>query len=135
MKDPLEVFLRKCLRSFPGPSMFLSGRIKWIILSFPHRNSKIIFALGSWDDFWSLWYRIRTGPFFCFYTLWKWHCDVYLMFETKCVNCCQVQLKKSKSWEPYWTGVNISLKIENHSGTRKNIPKFSIVQNLIFYWI
>ena len=32
-------------------------------------------------------------------------------------------------------GVNISLKIENYSGTGKNIPKFSVVQKIIFYWI
>ena len=77
-KTYYTLFLKKCLWPCPGPSMYSSERINWIILSFPHRISKILFVLGSWDDSWSLGYRIGTGPFFCYYTIWKWHCDLIL---------------------------------------------------------
>ena len=56
--------LKKCLWPRLGPSMYLSERINWIISSFPHRISKILFVLGSWDDFGSIGCRIGKCPFF-----------------------------------------------------------------------
>ena len=64
--------LKKCLRPCPGPSMYLSERINWIILSFPWRISKILLDSGSWDNFGRLRSRIRDGSFY-----------VYLKFETR----------------------------------------------------
>ena len=58
------LLLKKCLWPRPGPSMYLSERINWIISSFPRRISKILFVLGSWDDFGSLGCRIGECPFF-----------------------------------------------------------------------
>ena len=63
-KTYYSLFLKKYLWPCPGPSMYLSERINWIISSFPHRISKILFVLGSWDDFGSLGCRIRKCPFF-----------------------------------------------------------------------
>ena len=57
-KTYYTLFLKMCLRPCPGLSMYLSERINWIISSFPHRISKILFVLGSWDDFGSLGCRI-----------------------------------------------------------------------------
>ena len=65
------LFLKKCLWSFPGLSMYLSERINWIISSFPHRISKILFGLGSWGNFESLGCRIGTGYFFWYLNFWK----------------------------------------------------------------
>ena len=62
------LLFKKCLWLCLGLSMYLSERTNWIISSFPHRISKILFVLGSWDDFGSLWCRIGEGPFF--YELW-----------------------------------------------------------------
>ena len=42
-------FLKKCLRLYPGTSLSLSKMINWIIFSFPHRISKILFLMGRWD--------------------------------------------------------------------------------------
>ena len=58
------LLLKKCLWPCPGPSMYLSERIDWIISSFPHKISKIIFVVGSLDDVGSLGCRIRKCPFF-----------------------------------------------------------------------
>ena len=47
----------------------------------------------------------------------------------------QVFSFKSAQCSLFWgmsTGVNILLKIENYSGTDKNIPKFYIIQNIDF---
>ena len=63
MKDLLHSFVKKCLRPCPGLSMHLSERINWNISSFPHRISKILFVLGSWDHFGSLGCRIGECPF------------------------------------------------------------------------
>ena len=65
------LLLKKCLWPCPGPSMYLSERINWIISSFPHRISKILFVLGSWDDFEGLGCRIGTGYFFWYLNFWK----------------------------------------------------------------
>ena len=65
------LLLKKCLWPCPGPSMYLSERINWIISSFPHRISKILFVLGSWDDFECLGCRIGTGYFFWYSNFWK----------------------------------------------------------------
>ena len=63
-KTYYTLLLKKCLRPCPGPSMYLTEKINWIISSFPHRISKILFVLGSWDDFGSLWCRIGECSFF-----------------------------------------------------------------------
>ena len=70
-KTYYTLFLKKCLWPCPGPSMYLSERINWIISSFPHRISKILFVLGSWDDFEGLGCRIGTGYFFWYLNFWK----------------------------------------------------------------
>ena len=49
--------------SCPGPSMYLSEWINWIISSFPQWISKILFVLGSWDHFGSMGCRNRECPF------------------------------------------------------------------------
>ena len=59
-----KFLLKKCLRPCPGPSMSLSRRINWINSTFPSRNSKILFVLGSWDDFGRLECRIWSVFFF-----------------------------------------------------------------------
>ena len=61
------ILLKMCLWPCPEPSMYLSERINWIILSFPHRISKILFVMGSWDHFGSLGCGIGECPFFCSY--------------------------------------------------------------------
>ena len=53
-KTYYSLFLKKYLWPCPCPSMYLSERTNWIISSFPHRISKILFVLGRWDDFGSL---------------------------------------------------------------------------------
>ena len=63
-KTYYRFLLKKYLRSCPGPSMSLSRRIDWIILSFPHRISKILFVVGSWDGFGSQGCGIGESPFF-----------------------------------------------------------------------
>ena len=70
-KTYYSLFLKKYLWPCPGPSMYLSERINWIISSFPHRISKILFVLGSWDDFECLGCRIGTGYFFWYLDFWK----------------------------------------------------------------
>ena len=65
------LLLKKCLWPCPGPSMYLSERINWIISSFPHRISKILFVLGSWDNFESLRCKIGTGHLFWYLSFWK----------------------------------------------------------------
>ena len=62
-KTYYSLFLKKYLWPCPGPSMYLSERINWIISSFPHWISKILFVLGSWDHFFSLGCRIGECPF------------------------------------------------------------------------
>ena len=57
MKDLLLTFAQKMYQA-------LSKRINGKITSFPHRISKILFVLGSLDDFGSLGCRIGEGPFF-----------------------------------------------------------------------
>ena len=81
------LLLKTCLWPCPGLSMYLSDRINWIISSFPHRISKILLILGSWDDFRSLRCRIGECSFFCCLTTWKKHC-AYLL----------------KSWHLQWIG-------------------------------
>ena len=76
-KTYYTLFLKKCLWPCPGPSMYLSERINWIISSFPHRISKILFVLGSWDHFGSLGCGIGECPFFCCLTTWKKHCATH----------------------------------------------------------
>ena len=63
-KTCYTLFLKMCLRPCPGPSMYLFERINWIISSFPHRISKILFVLGCWGVFVSLESRIGEGLFF-----------------------------------------------------------------------
>ena len=70
-KTYYTLFLKKCLWSCPGLSMYLSERMNWIISSFPHRISKILFVLGSWYHFGSMGYRFGECPFFCCLTIWK----------------------------------------------------------------
>ena len=94
-KTYYKFLLKKYLRSCPGPSMSLSGRINWIISSFPHRISKILFVLGSWDDSRSLGYRIGTGPFFCYYTIWQWHCDMIHFYALSEIWCSEIQNRHS----------------------------------------
>ena len=76
-KTYYKLLLKKCLRSCLGPSMCLSARINWIISSFPHRISKILFVLGSWDKFECLGCRIGTGYFFWYLNFRKntMHCS------------------------------------------------------------
>ena len=69
-KTYYTLLLKKCLGSCLGPSMYLSERINWIISSFPHWISKILFYLVSWDNFEGLGCRIGTF-FFCYSTFWK----------------------------------------------------------------
>ena len=57
-------FLKKCHISCPRLSMYLSEKINWIISSFPHRISIIVFCLGSLDDFGSMECRIGECSFF-----------------------------------------------------------------------
>ena len=66
-----SLFLKKCLWPCLGLSMYLSYRINWIISSFPHRISKILFVLGSWNDFEGLGCRIGTGYFFWYLNFWR----------------------------------------------------------------
>ena len=54
MRDILHTLAKKYLRLCSGQSVYLFKRINWIISSFPHRISKILFGLGSWDAFGSL---------------------------------------------------------------------------------
>ena len=70
-KSYYTLLLKKCLRPCPGLSMYLSERINWIISSFPRWISKILFVLGSWDNFESLGCRIGTGYFFWYSNFWK----------------------------------------------------------------
>ena len=65
------LLLKKCLRPCPGPSMYLSERTNCIISSFHHRILKILFVLGSRDDFKCLGCRIGTGYFFWYLDFWK----------------------------------------------------------------
>ena len=46
-KTYCTLLLKKCLRPCPGLSMYLSEKINWIISSFPHRISKILFYLAK----------------------------------------------------------------------------------------
>ena len=70
-KTCYTLLLKKWLKLCPGPSMYLSERINWIILSFPHRISKILFTLGTWDDSWGPGWKIGNGFFFWYLNFWK----------------------------------------------------------------
>ena len=51
--------------------MSLSVGVDWIISSFSHRISKILFVFDSLDDFGSLKGWIAIGSFFCYLTIWN----------------------------------------------------------------
>ena len=70
-KTYCKFLLKKFFSPCPALYMSSSRRIRWIILSFPHRISKILFVLSSWDDSWSLGYKIGTNPFFWYLNFWK----------------------------------------------------------------
>ena len=52
-KTYYALLLKKCLKPCPGPSIYLSEKIIWIILTFPHRIPKILsvawMILEAWD--------------------------------------------------------------------------------------
>ena len=73
-KTYYTLLLKKSLWLCPGPPIYLFERINWIISSFPPEISKILFDLGSWNNFGRLGSRIRDGPF-----------HGYLTFETRSV--------------------------------------------------
>ena len=75
--------LKKCLWPPPGPSMYLSKRIDWIISSFTHRISQILFVFRSWGDFEGLGCRIGTGYFFWYLNFWKNTVKGYLVPKLK----------------------------------------------------
>ena len=87
------LLLKKCLWPCPGPSIYLSERIYWIISSFPRGISKIVLDLGSLDNFGRLGSRIRDGPF-----------HMYLKFETRGVDAVlgfspvQNQIRQENYW-------------------------------------
>ena len=70
-KTYYTIFPKKCLWTCPGLSMYSSGRINWIISSFPRWISKILFDLVGWDNFEGLGCKSGTGFFFCYLTFWK----------------------------------------------------------------
>ena len=85
------LLLKKSLWSRPKPSMCLSERINWIISSFSHRISKILFVLGSEDDFGSLARRIGEGPSFYVSILFlgSMQCSQHIE-RLLCVSCVRI---------------------------------------------
>ena len=72
-----KLFLKKCLWPCLGLSMSLSEWINWIIPSFPHRISKILFILDRRDHFGRLGSKIGNG-----------FCHKYIDSETRGVQGC-----------------------------------------------
>jgi hypothetical protein len=55
---------KKCLRLRPAPSKYLTERINWIISTIPHRISKNLFVLGSYEFLAMLEGKIEEAQFF-----------------------------------------------------------------------
>ena len=87
-KTYYSLLLKNYLWPCPGPSMYLSERMNWIISSFPFRISKILFVLDSWGDFGRLEIRIGTGAFF-------W-CSTFYNNAVKGNPCCTVWARRRR---------------------------------------
>jgi len=90
-KTYYTLLLKMCLRPCPGPSMYLFERINWIISSFPHRISEILFVLGSWDHFGRLETRNGMGAFFWYLSFYN---NTVLSFSNGLVGLLEFSKKK-----------------------------------------
>ena len=95
-KSHYTLFPKKCLWPCPGPSMYLSERINWIISSFPHTISKILSVLGSWNNSWGLGCRIGSGYFFWYLNSWKNAVDNFVYTKDLMIATCNLSFKELK---------------------------------------
>ena len=96
------VAFKQCLKPCPGLSMYFSEMINWIISSFPHRISKILFVLGRLGDFETLECRIGEEPFF--YVLIFLIGNVTQQWEIWIFEFLAKMWNRNKLWtSPKWT--------------------------------